>query len=251
MSSTERSQAGSRLWPPATIWCDGRQEVGVGLQPDDVDPRNHDLVNAALAELDDRVDHLLLLGLQDALVAAALDDELELLRGDLGAARDVRPERPDEEPGEPREQPHEGRQETPEEVDRPRQQERGPVRVGQGERLGHELADDDREERDEARHDHEGDRVGAPLERGNAADELGQAAGEGDRGDRGRQEADERDRDLDDRQEPARILDEAADAGRAPAALVDELVHAAAADRHQGDLGGDEDPRRAGSGRRR
>ena len=37
-----------------------------------------------LAELDDRVDHLLLLGLEDALLAAPLDDQPELLGGDLG-----------------------------------------------------------------------------------------------------------------------------------------------------------------------
>ena len=36
-------------------------------------------MEAALAELDDRVDHLLLLGLEDALLAAALDDQAELL----------------------------------------------------------------------------------------------------------------------------------------------------------------------------
>src|SRR5439155_1435154 len=34
-------------------------------QRDDRDPRDHDLVEAPLAELDDRVDHLLLLGLED------------------------------------------------------------------------------------------------------------------------------------------------------------------------------------------
>ena len=44
-------------------------------------------MEAALAELDDRVDHLLLLGLEDALLAAALDDQPELLGGDLGLVR--------------------------------------------------------------------------------------------------------------------------------------------------------------------
>ena len=54
-------------------------KVAVDGQRDDVDPRDHHLVDAALAELDDRVDHLLLLGLEDALLAAALDDEPQLL----------------------------------------------------------------------------------------------------------------------------------------------------------------------------
>ena len=42
------------------------------------DPRHHHLVDALVAELDDRVDHLLLLGLEDALLAAALDEDLQL-----------------------------------------------------------------------------------------------------------------------------------------------------------------------------
>ena len=36
-------------------------------------------MDALVAELDDRVDHLLLLGLEDALLAAALDEDLQLL----------------------------------------------------------------------------------------------------------------------------------------------------------------------------
>ena len=47
--------------------------------PTIVDARHHHLVHAPLAELDDRVDHLLLLGLEDALLAAALDDQPQLL----------------------------------------------------------------------------------------------------------------------------------------------------------------------------
>ena len=43
------------------------------------DARDHDLVDALVAELDDRLDHLLLLGLEDALLAAALDEDRQLL----------------------------------------------------------------------------------------------------------------------------------------------------------------------------
>ena len=43
------------------------------------DPRHHDLVDALVAELDDRLDHLLLLGLEDPLLAAPLDQDRELL----------------------------------------------------------------------------------------------------------------------------------------------------------------------------
>ncbi len=74
------------------------------------DARDHDLVDALVAELDDRVDHLLLLGLEDALLAAALDEDRQLfgahhvaawspapsmrdtLVGDRGQDADERPE---------------------------------------------------------------------------------------------------------------------------------------------------------------
>ena len=36
-------------------------------------------MDALVAELDDRLDHLLLLGLEDALLAAALDQDRQLL----------------------------------------------------------------------------------------------------------------------------------------------------------------------------
>ena len=63
---------------------------GVGGQRHHRDARDHDLVDALVAELDDRVDHLLLLGLEDALLAAALDEDLEL----LGAHHALRLRRP-------------------------------------------------------------------------------------------------------------------------------------------------------------
>ena len=69
---------------PAVALLDDRVDRLLEASPSagrrhDRDPRDHHLVEAALAELDDRVDHLLLLGLEDALLAAALDDEPELL----------------------------------------------------------------------------------------------------------------------------------------------------------------------------
>ena len=49
----------------------------------DVDARHHHLVHALLAQLEHRADHLLLFGLDDALLAAALDEDQQLLGGDL------------------------------------------------------------------------------------------------------------------------------------------------------------------------
>ena len=69
-------------------------ERGVPRQGHHVRARDHHLVHALLAELDDRVDHLLLLGLEDALLATLLDDQAQLLRADPFVGRHVGPEQP-------------------------------------------------------------------------------------------------------------------------------------------------------------
>ena len=51
-------------------------------------------MHALIAKLDDRVDHLLLFGLEDALLAALLDDQAQLLGADPLVGRDVGPEQP-------------------------------------------------------------------------------------------------------------------------------------------------------------
>ena len=61
-------------------------------------------MDAPAAELDDRVDHLLLLGLQDPLLAAALHDQAQLLGGDLGLGADVGAERPGDRAGDGRQE---------------------------------------------------------------------------------------------------------------------------------------------------
>ena len=63
--------------------------VAVAGESRDLRPRDHHLVQPPPAELDDRVDHLLLFGLEDALLAAALDEQLELLGAHHLAAVDV------------------------------------------------------------------------------------------------------------------------------------------------------------------
>ena len=76
-----------RLWPSSMTVSIASSSVASAGSDDHRDARDHHLVDALVAELDDRVDHLLLLGLEDALLAAALDDEAELLGADLRLAR--------------------------------------------------------------------------------------------------------------------------------------------------------------------
>ncbi len=67
-------------------------ERRVDLERRDRDARDHDLVDAPLTQLDDRVDHLLLLGLERPLLRAALDDEPQLLGAHLRLVHPARPE---------------------------------------------------------------------------------------------------------------------------------------------------------------
>ena len=61
---------------------DDLAQRGVDLERDHVHARDHDLVGALLAELEHAADHLLLLGLDGALLGAALDEDAQLLAGD-------------------------------------------------------------------------------------------------------------------------------------------------------------------------
>ena len=70
---------------------------------------------------------------------------------------------------------------------------------------------------------------------------LGEAAGDAGAREGGGQEADERDAELDGGQQPAGLLGHARDPPGPAVALVAELADAAAADRHERDLGGHED----------
>ena len=81
-----------REWPSRHDGLDDLAQGGVDGEGHDVDAGHHDLVDAALAELEDPADHLLLLGLDGALLPATLDEDAQLLAGDglVGDARDAR-----------------------------------------------------------------------------------------------------------------------------------------------------------------
>ena len=77
-------------------------------------------MDALLAELDDRVDHLLLLGLEDALLATLLDDQAELLRADPFVGGHVGAEQPGHPARDEREERDERREQPAEDFDQPR-----------------------------------------------------------------------------------------------------------------------------------
>ena len=81
-----------REWPAETIVSMIWSERRVLGQRRDVDARDHHLVDALLAKLEHGADHLLLFGLDDALLSAALDEDHQLLGGELLALRVGDPE---------------------------------------------------------------------------------------------------------------------------------------------------------------
>ena len=58
-----------------------RRRVAVSSIEDDVGPRRHDLAHARVAEVDDREEQLLLVLLEDPLLAADVDVGLDFLLG--------------------------------------------------------------------------------------------------------------------------------------------------------------------------
>ena len=78
-----------REWPSLTMVSTIWPSDGIDRERDHVHARDHDLVDALLAELEHAADHLLLLGLDGALLRAALDEDAQLLAGDglVGARR--------------------------------------------------------------------------------------------------------------------------------------------------------------------
>jgi hypothetical protein len=193
-------------------------------------------VDAPVAKLDDGVDHLLLLGLEDPLLAAALDDQLQLLRADLRLLRHVDTQRVGDGAGDRGEDGDEGAEQAPQEIDRARQREGEALRVGERKRLRDQLSEDDHEERQDDRDEDERDDGSSVAEHLDPAQHVGQAAREADRGECRGEEADECDADLDDGQEPTRVRDQAADPPRPTAAVIDQLVYPASADGHKRDL---------------
>ena len=136
---------------------------------------------------------------------------------------------------------HERAEQPAEEVERTRQHEREPLVVGQREGLRHELGEHDREQREDHRDDDDRDEVRGPAVHAGARERLRQPVREAHGRERRCQEADDGEAELRDGEEPARVVEQAAHPARAGLALLHQLLDAAAPDRHERDLGGDEE----------
>ncbi len=212
----------------------------LGIDRLDPDPRNHDLVDPRVAQLDDPVDHLLLGFLDLALLGAGLHQELQLLDREQPGLGPLAPtEQAHEQAADRRGQPDERREDARDDRQGPRRDEREALGEVQGQGLGDQLTDDDRGQRDEQGDQDEGDAVGRVLERlpRDGAQRPGDGVAERDRADGRGQEAQERDHQAHRGQEALRVVDQAARHLRAPVPLVGQLLEPMAAHGEQGDLG--------------
>ncbi len=211
----------------------------------DADARHHHLVHALLGELDDPVDHLLLLLLDAALLGTGLHQQLQLLGREVAALRPLgAAQQADEQRADAGHEPHDRREEGLDEADRAGHQERQALGEVQRHGLRHQLADDDRGQRDDERDHHEGDGVGrrgAQVDQRDALEQVAEAIGEARGANGAGQEPEEGDRDLDRGQEAAGFVGQASGRSRGAAAVIGQLAEAVALDGDQGHLAGGEE----------
>ena len=204
---------------------------------------HHHLVEPPVAELDDRVDHLLLLGLEDPLLPAALHDQPQLLGRDLRLGRHLGAEQP----GDPARDRRSaaatsGPSSRPRKSSGPDSDEGEPLVVGQREGLRHELGEHDREQREDHRDDARARRRSAVPRSmpAPASDSASPSARLTAANAEARKPMTVRPSCETARNRPGSSSRRRT--RRAPGlALVHQLLDAAAADRHEGDLGGDEE----------
>ena len=213
---------------------DDRGKAFLGRQVDgqrhDVGPRHHHLRDLLVGEVEDLVEHLLLLLLELAALGGSVEEHLQLGLGESAAllTRRLEPEDAQYGVGRVLEHPDQRPHQDEEPADGPGDEDGGRLRVPQGDSLGNELADHDvqvgdDEERERERDDRGRDRFEDVREDGLAESTDGQARdghAELHRGDEAR-----------------RVRRDVQDEARAAVALVAELGDAGATRRDEAVLG--------------
>ena len=206
----------------------------VDRQRHDLGPGHHHVRRLLVREVEDLVEHLLLLLLELALDRRALEQHLQLclrVDGALRAGR-LHPERPKCDVARALQEPDQRLEEDEERPHRRREPQRDPLRVAERHPLRHELAGDDVEEREQEQRQRDGDR-----RRHQGVERLGQDV-LSERSDRQRGDGDA---ELHRGDEPRRLGGDAQYEPRAAVALLLELVHAGAANGDERVLGRDEE----------
>ncbi len=218
------------------------RERGVAREGDDLAARHHHVGHGELGEVERARDDLARERVHRSGLGGALDELLELLRGEarFGEGGPIA-EEPEHDVGAHRQEPDEGPREPGEREQRLAHQERVLLGVAQGERLGDELAEDDGEVGDQRDDDGERERLGVRGERGDLLQHRAEARGEGGAAEGAGDGADDGDADLHGGEEALGIGAQPLHGAGALALRGDQGVEARPAQRDDGDLGAGED----------
>jgi hypothetical protein len=216
---------------------------GVGREGRHLGPRRHDVARQGLAEAEDALEHVGLLGLERAALLALGDEDLEVLgrRSQLPLAGRLHPQDPHDPVARPVEEVDEGGEELAEELEGPRRHEHSGLGPLDGERLRRQLAEDDVEHGD----DDEGDdhRSGARgrVAQADRLEDRPQQLGEGGLAQPAQAQACERDAELAGGEVAVDVLHLLAREHRGAPALLGQLLEAGRARAGERELGRDEE----------
>ena len=128
----------------------GLVDGDIGLDGDDVDARDHDLAHGRLREVEDGAEHLALVLLEDAFLAADLDHQAQfILRDEWGLVAGLAAEELDQAVRDPGEEGDEGTQHDHQPLDRRDQHARPALRRAHRRRLRRDLTEDQHNDRED------------------------------------------------------------------------------------------------------
>ena len=199
-------------------------EVGGKVEPDDVDARRHDRADRPVGQPQHAIDHVPLGGLEDAGVGPLLDHRLDFLLGDRRLAVTGKTEDPQHRLARDAQQPHRRCSHPGQQRHRRCHPHRHRFGIGQGDPLGHEFAQDQREVGDDDNHRQERQGFGEAGNRWKRCQPAGQGLRQRRAAEGTGENADQGDADLHGGEEAAGIVGKPQRSRRAVAALLDELL---------------------------
>ena len=214
-----------------------RVRPGPDVEPDQLAPGRHDRPHRAVREPQHALDHLLLVAVEDAGTRAFGDQHPHLLLGHRLGRLELAAEQAQDEPARRLEQPDCRRAGARDEVDGRRHPRGDALGRAQGEVLGDELADDEREVGDGGDHQRVGDLGAERREAGDARERVIERLGQPGAAEGARDDADQGDADLHRREHAAGIARERQRQARAAAALARQPLQPGRPRRDHGDLG--------------
>ena len=189
--------------------------AGAAVDPDQLAARRHDGADRFVGETQQALDHVALLALEHAHAGALGEQLAQLLLGHRLALELARADQPQHHARGAAERPDDGSGHAAQPAQQRREPDRDPLRAGEGELLGHELAQHEHREGDRDHDQREGELVGEGLEDMHTAEDRAEPARELRAAEAALEHADQGDADLHRGQEALRIGgEESSRAGR-------------------------------------